>query len=44
MKLLGALLVLLFVAGGPDQSKNDSKKLLNEGLLGLIEWGLERGP
>ncbi len=35
MKLLGALLILLFVAGCPDQSKNDSKKLLNEGNKAL---------
>ena len=31
MKLLGGLLVLVCVAGCPDQAKNDSKKFLNNG-------------
>lgn len=31
MKLLGAFILVLCVAGCPDQSKNDSKKLLAEG-------------
>jgi tetratricopeptide (TPR) repeat protein len=35
MKLLAALVVLLCVAGCPDQSKNDSKKLLNDGNKAL---------
>ena len=35
MKLLGALLILLFVAGCPNQARNDSMKLLNEGNKAL---------